>query len=76
MKLNRTIFAHAAPDYLTSPPVATRLVPAGGEVAILRTGRFDGLDMALVQHPDRTAPDSLKGNKCSFAWIPMSWLGG
>jgi hypothetical protein len=76
MKLHRTIFAHANPDYLTGSPVATRLIPAGCDVAILRTSKLDGLDMALVQHPDRTVLDSLKGDKCSFAWIPMSWLGG
>ena len=74
MKLKRATFAYPSPDYLKEPPAGAYFLPTGSQVAVLRTTKFEGVDLALVQHPDRTAPDELKGSSCRFAWIPLSWL--
>ena len=74
MKLLRAVFAYPSPDHIKEMPAGAYFLPTDSQVAVLRTTKFEGVDLALVQHPDRTAPDELKGDSCRFAWIPLLWL--
>lgn len=74
VKLKRATFAYPSPDYLKEEPAGAYFLPTDSRVAVLRTTKFESVDLALVQHPDRTAADELKGSSCRFAWIPLSWL--
>jgi hypothetical protein len=72
VKLTRATFAYPSPNYLKEPPAGAYFPPTDSRVAVLRTAKFEGVDLALVQHPDRTAPDELKGTSCRFSWVPLS----
>jgi hypothetical protein len=74
VKLKRAVFAYPSPNYLKELPIGAYFLPIGSRVAVLKTSKFEDVDMAFIQHPDRTAPDELKGTSCRFTWMPLSWL--